>query len=226
MTRTTIKKMPGVKLRGYGSIVTGLLILFSGSAVLAAPIHDAVKEGDKEQVLVLAKTDLDINERNAYETTALQLAARDGNLEIMEILIDNGADVNLGESWLKIAPLHVAARNGNIAMLKLLIENGADMNIENHTGAKPIHYAARAGHSDVVDLLLAKGVDVNSRDAEDYTPLHNSTYNGHMDLTKLLLANGADVNATTYTGSTPLSCAQGAFHEDITALIEKTIAAQ
>jgi ankyrin repeat protein len=215
------------KISASRSVFTaGVLFVITGPGVLAAPIHDAVLAGDLEQVTMLAQAEVDINAKNAGETTALYMATIKQNVEIIRVLIDNGADTNLSESILQISPLHIAAKKGNKDIANLLILNGADVNAKTNSGTTPLHFASRAGHTELVDLLVANGADVNSRDAEDYTPLHNATFNGYMELTKLLLANGADINATTYNGDTPLHCAQNGDHEEVAALIETVIAAQ
>lgn len=185
-----------------------MLGLSFGSQVTAAPIHDAVSSGDVNRVYALIGPDLAIDEKDFGGMTAIQMAVRDENLEIMKILIDNGADVNIGSTRLKFTPLQIAARRGNVEMVTLLIASGADVNLPDHEGASALHFAVRSGENEAVDLLITNGAEVNAIDYEEYTPLHNAAWNGHLETVELLVSKGADINLTSYDGHTVYSCAE------------------
>jgi ankyrin repeat protein len=196
-------------------VLAGMVL---GSSAVAAPLHEAVTSGDPAQVYALITPDLDINAMDYHGMTAIQLAVRDDNLEIMEILISNGADVNIAVTHRKYTPLHIAAYGKKIEIATLLINNGADVNQLDKDGATALHLAVRRGSDEMVNLLIARGADVNSQDFEDYTPLHNAAWNGHLGIVKMLVNQGADINLASYDGNTPLSCTKK--HPEVRKFLE------
>ena len=203
-----------------------ILGLSFGSQVTAAPIHDAVSSGDINQVYALISPELAIDAKDASDMTAIQLPIRDDNPDIVKLLINSGADVNIGSTRLKFTPLQIAARKGDAELVNLLIDSGAVVNLPNHEGTSALHYAARSGKNETVELLIANGAEVNIKDSEDFTPLHNAAWNGHLETVELLVSNGADFNLATYDGHTAYRCAIDGKNPDVADFLEKLGAAQ
>jgi ankyrin repeat protein len=203
-----------------------ILGLSFGSQVTAAPIHDAVSSGDINRVLALIGPELAINEKNFGDMTAIQMAVRDDSPDIVKLLINSGADVNIGSTRLKFTPLHIAARKGDAELVNLLIDSGSVVNLPNHEGTSALHYAVRAGKNEIVELLIANGAEINIKDFEDYTPLHNAAWNGHLETVELLVSNGADINLATYDGHTAYRCAIDGKNSDVADFLEKLGAVQ
>ncbi len=92
--------------------------------------------------------------------TPLDLAAREGDLEMVELLVDNGANVN------NYKPLHLASEKGHLEIVRYLVEHGANLNdpdIEiRFDGLSPLHEAVRGGRFDVVEYLVEQGADINA----------------------------------------------------------------
>jgi hypothetical protein len=84
----------------------------------------------------------------------LHLAANEGHLEIVKLLIDNGADVN-GDSIANLTPLHGAALAGHTEVAAFLIEKGAQIDIKSINGKTPLELAREEGHTETVSLLEA-----------------------------------------------------------------------
>lgn len=91
----------------------------------------------------------------AFENKALIHAARFGNIDIVNLLLDNGADVNTEDGY----PLRWAAMNGHTEIVRILIKYGADVNVEKGIS---LRWAATRGHAKIVRLLLNAGAVYNS----------------------------------------------------------------
>lgn len=112
-------------------------------------------------------------EEHTDRRTALYAAAEKGHVEVVKLLINRGAYVNLLGTD-NDAPLHVAVVNNKLECVRLLIDRGAFVNkgdnrtlvcyvteLTKHVELNtPLHLAARLGFGDIVILLLERGADV------------------------------------------------------------------
>ena len=130
----------------------------------------------------------------------LLVVAEGGNLEIVKVLLKNGAEIDATDSENQTALLR-ASENGHKAVVAHLLENGADSHHVNVHGLTSIHYAASDGFTEIVQLLIDSGADLKRPSPRSWTPLH-MCYD-HPETTHLLLKNGADVNSVE-NGCTPL----------------------
>ena len=122
--------------------------------------------------------------------TGLMIAAWNGNIPMMALLVARGADVNRRNALGESALMHAAWR-GQVAAMRWLIDKGALIDSEPmHWSA--LHYAAFAGQSEAADLLLDHGADINARSANGSSVLMMAVYEGHEAVVKQLLSRGAD----------------------------------
>ena len=138
--------------------------------------------------------------------------ARKASLKkVVQLLLDRGANPNLGDmnGW---TPLHSTnPRNGNEDIVQLLLERGADPDLATNYRTTLLHLAADNGNIDVMQLLLDRGAKHNTTTSPyGFTPLHSAVFNGHKDIVRLLLNAGAEPNKVNDRGETPLSIAQDA----------------
>lgn len=145
-------------------------------------------------------------------------------LEILEILIDNGADINVLDPQGN-APIHCAVSKGQTKIVKMLIAQGADINLKRGDGNSPLNTAARAAmypdSSEMVKILIANGADVNVKGRYHNTPLHNSVYSGNLEIVQALIKSGADVNAKNKDGKTPRKLALENETEEVVELLSR-----
>lgn len=89
------------------------------------------------------------------------MAAREGREDIVQLLLDAGANINLSSKKDGDTPLIIACSEGHVKVAQKLIAAGASVNGPNTGGWTPLLYAAYYGHKEVVELLLAEGANIN-----------------------------------------------------------------
>lgn len=125
----------------------------------------------------------------------LAAAVAMGHLEIVELLIEHGADIDWQDASGQ-AIVKSAARSGRLDCLSRLIEAGADPVAYDDEGFAAIHDAADNGHAAIIERLLDAGVDVDlpimgSTDEEGRTALNHACGFAHPEVARLLLERGA-----------------------------------
>ena len=131
---------------------------------MSTELHEAAVKRNVEAVRSLLQATPELaHARDEKQRTPLQLAARGGCLEVVELLVANGADVNTTDEKFQ-TPLQMAAYYGFVEVAVFLLSKGALVNAGNRWQITPLHLASNFGHKDVVELLLKRGADVNSRE--------------------------------------------------------------
>jgi ankyrin repeat protein len=148
---------------------------------------------------------------------AINLAARQGWIEIVRKHIERDPLSVHQRGWIGDSPLHWPSHNNYPEIVSLLLDAGADIEADeiNCYGGKPLHWASEHAPA-AVRVLLDRGAAVNSRnlkaDSEFYgmTPLiMNATQkNDCAEVTELLLNAGADIAAVDAKGKTALTHAR------------------
>ena len=147
------------------------------------------------------------NQSDIYQYDWINMAALNGQLDIVKVLVENGADVDVKDADNNTA-LHNATLRGHLEIVKLLIENSADVNAQDNDDQTALHIAAEFGYLEIVKRLIENGADINHPDDDLVTPLHNAAEFGCLETVKWLIANGADVNVKDDIDRTVLSIAK------------------
>ena len=130
-----------------------------------------------------------MNAQALTEISVLMIACIEEEKEIVELLIEKGADVNEKSSFHGTA-LTCAVRSGNIEITKLLIDNGADISIDSNYGfygATPLIHATITGDYEMVKFLIDNGADVDLS-----APIIFAVMYDQFDIANLLYANITD----------------------------------
>ena len=136
-------------------------------------------------------------------TTPLHQAAAKGDVNQVQALLSQGADVDARDLGGR-TPLHVAARDGHKDIVSLLLDNGANINALDKWGYSVLHRARHSGGDSVAELLLARGAYVRTQSQDGETPLHEAARHAWIELVTQLVAKGANVNTAARNGDTPL----------------------
>ncbi len=165
----------------------------------AENIFAAAEVGDLEAIKKHLEGGVDVNAVNKGGYTALHMAVRRGQKEVVALLLEKGANVNAERKGK--TPLEFAGKNEEIAAL--LREKGGKTGKE-IKAAGSIFSAAQSGLVDAVKTHLAAGVDVNGKNKGGYTALHLASKKGHVEVAKVLLEAKADIAAASKSGKTAL----------------------
>ena len=170
-------------------------------------VYQAARDGssDLEDLLIQLKTTE--QRKTALETktkdgshfvTPLIIAAHNGHLNSVKILLGYGADIEDRGTIKKddeviegCTPLWVAAAADDLDVVKLLIQQNAEIDARTSTGSTPLRVAAHDGHLDIVRCLVESGADVNARNDYESTPLMAACYYGHVSVVTYLIDKGA-----------------------------------
>eukprot|EP00435_Cladocopium_sp_Y103_P003126 s2634_g1.t1 len=156
------------------------------------------------------------NVRDEHGNTPLHLAAREGHVESMLLLLEAGAEKDLpNEAIGGKTPLFIAAENGHLDVVRHLVEVGADTDKTMADGATPLLIAAHNSHLEVVRHLVEVGADKDKTMADGATPLLTAAHNGHLEVVRHLVEVGADKDKATADGATPLFIAAQNGHLDV-----------
>ncbi|ETW96990.1 MAG: hypothetical protein ETSY1_24390 [Candidatus Entotheonella factor] len=142
------------------------------------PLGAAVLQGDVNTVRTLLQAGATPNPSVWHQTPVLVAAARKGYIEIVQALIEAGANVNRGFDEL---PLHTAAEAGHVEVVRLLLDAGADVEGYEEDDWTALMEASFFGHLPVVQLLAERGADVNAW-SQGETPLMLAARGAHRDV--------------------------------------------
>jgi len=164
-------------------------------------------EGADER-MVLENVPFDkLNARDHNGNTPLMWAASQGNEQLVELLVDQGATVNM-QNFVGETALYISAARGFDRICTLLVENGGDFRLTTVDGTSPIHIATCGGHSGVITTLMTHGAFINAQDEEGDSPLHYAVREGKKEIVELLVKQfGADTGIKNEDLETPLDLA-------------------
>src|SRR5688572_14109863 len=191
----------------------------------ASPLLAAARSGSVPSVRLLLARGVDVNAAETYQkTTALMWASAEGHIEVVDLLIEAGADVNRQAHITSLTDrnnadhptggftaLMFAARAGNDALVRRLVARGANLNLKNGDAASATMVAIYNDRFDVAGTLIELGADANDGSLYVAVEMRDATtdqfaFDGSrrrpdhankltaLDLVRMLLEKGADPN--------------------------------
>jgi ankyrin repeat protein len=165
---------------------------------LDVELRESVRRGERERVVELLALGANPDARgDSWRETALMLAAEKDAAEIVQILLQAGADVEARDGS-NATVIMWAISSDSINSLAALIDAGANVrDFQGALGRNPLLAALAYGHERVVAILLKADVDVNAQGGEIavMSPLMLAAARGLRESVGLLVEAGATVNA-------------------------------
>ena len=192
---------------------------YYGNEVKWTPLHEAIYNKHRDIAILLLECGAATEILSSLGQTALYMASSRGYADVVQSLIDHGADLNTkcqdcieGDFDVKWAPLHAAINNGHRGTTLVLLEGGADTETRCNWDKTALFMASSGECADTVRQLVihggdlhaeCKSLDVNNNIVE-MTPLHEALCTENLPNAKVLLEHGANPNAPDKLGRTAL----------------------
>ncbi|MEI8204144.1 MAG: ankyrin repeat domain-containing protein [Bacteroidota bacterium] len=175
------------------------------------------QQGNFDNVRLLIEAGVSANafyyiekDKKKWYYSPLYSAYTNNHLDIAELLIKNGANVNFNDNSNIIpTPINYAIEKNNADLLNFFIKNGADVNFNKKTDHEliPIFQSIKLKHYEIIEILIKNNVDLNIEGAiwGNVTPLIYAVNKCDEKAVSILLDNGADINMTANSNlETPL----------------------
>ena len=129
-----------------------------------------------------------VNAKDNFGYTALHYAARSGHLDVCQLLLRNGAEVDSGTRSGGVTPLQRSAMCGKVDVVQLLVETGrAKVDLRDVDGKTALHRAVEGRHGKVVEYLMARdGTLADVEDNHQRTPRDVARERGYEEIMNLL----------------------------------------
>uniref|UniRef100_A0A1I8NR74 Histone-lysine N-methyltransferase n=1 Tax=Stomoxys calcitrans TaxID=35570 RepID=A0A1I8NR74_STOCA len=209
----------------FGTLQMAYLLLCKGIGTdfinkmdneLRTAVMYAVNEGKYDIVNLFIQHRADLAIRGPDGHTVLHIAARTGNLEIVQLIVHSyKASKNVSQflsfinaqddgGWTAMV---WAAELGHTDIVSLLLQQGADPNICDNDNNTVLHWAALHNNDlDTITVLLQTGINCNIQNVEGETPLHIACRHSSKNLSLLLIFNGADLMLKNRADELPYDC--------------------
>ncbi|MFT5874503.1 MAG: ankyrin repeat protein [Clostridium sp.] len=194
--------------------------IFSGEP---KSIYRSIEQGNIDEIKNYLKVDKDSNSDFKVESI-LHYAINNSQknyFKIIELLIDNDADINSHHSKFLETPLHkLCARiTPQIDVITMILKKGAKVNAINISGKTPVFYCSFNYSVELLNLLVKYGADIHIKDKYKNTLLHDdyiNCFDEHFEeFLKTLISLGFDINSTNSSGLTPFDLCENKKIKDI-----------
>lgn len=169
-----------------------------------AEVLKALLEYNKTLAL---ENQIDIKAKDEYQNTLLHHAVdTDNNVEVIQVLVDNGADIEAqnaaGYTPLRRAVSYLGFGSDNVVVL---LNNKAEVNARNNRRETALHIAAYVDNTKAVEVLIEKNADINAKDNNHKTPLHHAVEGcgGENTINILLAQDDIEADARDKDNCTP-----------------------
>ncbi|XP_019532439.3 L-asparaginase isoform X1 [Aedes albopictus] len=176
------------------------------SSLFPAMVNSAVQAGDVAKINNIKGYGANLSAENYDRRTALHVACCEGNIEVVQYLLQNGAAVHIRDRYDR-TPLMDAILNDHYQIIRLLLKCGAHLTGSIRAIGESLCSAAARNQIHRLESYRIAGADLSQADPTGRTALHVAALYANLDITRYLVKNYAEVNAVDYLGLTPLDYA-------------------
>ncbi|XP_028830605.1 caskin-1 isoform X3 [Denticeps clupeoides] len=185
-------------------------------------VHRILQRPGKAKLLGPAKR-VNVNFQDSDGLAALHHAALNGNVELISLLLEAQAAVDIKDQK-GMRALHYAAWQGRTEPMKMLLKAGSSVNSQSDGGQIPLHLSSQHGHYDGSEMLLQHQSNPCIRDLAGKTPLDLACEFGRVRVVQLLLSSNVcaamlEPKTSDPNGTSPLHLAAKNGHIDIIRLL-------
>ena len=174
----------------------------------------------KELRSLLAKETVNINQHNDNGECALYRATHHGHTDIVEELLQRGANANEkngSKNW--SALMLIASQSEYSPIAQLLLDHGAFVDMQDINECSALIIACQHNCSRMIKLLLERRASVDVQNKQGWSALMKASKNGHTEIIMLLLTHGADVQLRNKTGRSAFMIACQYGHSEIAKIL-------
>ncbi|EHK19775.1 uncharacterized protein TRIVIDRAFT_203361 [Trichoderma virens Gv29-8] len=169
------------------------------------------------RLLLAHNADPDLKDFVIEQSTPLLCATMNSNMDLVKLLVDNGADVNKSVGR-KYTPVYGATHSQNTEIVQYLLSHNANPTLACSLGSTPMHVAAYQGSSEIVRLLAEAKADIDyCENSALMSAIH--IMSDSAEVLRILLEYGADINRKDSAGRTALDAAIVNNHPNIVKLM-------
>lgn len=155
-------------------------------------------EGNHKTVIdTLIEANANIHHHGWDDLTALHYASLNGNLKLVQLLLDRGANVEpcSGPKWNHQAPIHLAAEKNHAHVIEMLADpkRKGDINRASVNGYSPLLIAVANGSLESTQILVKLGADCSVSSSSKSSPLHESAKTGNIEIANILITAKSDL---------------------------------
>jgi ankyrin repeat protein len=183
----------------------------------------ACKNGHKDIVDFLLGKDIDVNQQDVDENSALSWASKKGHKEIVEMLLQNN-NIQINKQDIDgTTALMMASFYGHKEIVQMLLQYKNNIEINHQASWDEYDFIRESyyGHIEIVEMLLQdKNIQINKQNKYGTTALMLASFHGHKEIVKMLLQNkNIQINQQDKYGATALMLASERGHKEIVQML-------
>lgn len=155
------------------------------------------------------ENNMDINETNKRNISALLYACKYCSIDIIKMLINKGANINnKDKKWHTAFYWTIRYRQDNVSdIINILMDNKGDINVLSKKGSTILKCAVKYGDEKTIKILIEHKININNANKQGHTILMTACNINNITMIKILLKNKAHINAQASDKQTALSIA-------------------